>query len=374
VSHISARRITRSAGAAAFAVSVSLSVPAFAKPQHLGDRVLKQGMSGQDVRALQASLTSAGFPTPVKGVFDRTTVRSVRSFERSYHLRVDGVATAVLVHELRKVLAKRSATVASADATKARSGGASAGGTSVTASTKTTARISDSSGHRYPGDSQHMGDRILRQGMSGHDVRVLQDFLTRAGFPTTVDGQFGSGTRSNVIAFQQAHQLRPNGVVTYSVNQVLRAAIASAQTSVQSTGPVSKARLNSNGTATAPANAPASVKAVIAAANRIAFKPYIYGGGHASWDDSGYDCSGSVSYALHGGHLISSPEDSTELESYGSPGAGRWITIWANSGHTYMYVAGLRFDTSAQGSTGGSRWTSERRSSGGYVERHPSGL
>jgi hypothetical protein len=80
-----------------------------------------------------------------------------------------------------------------------------------------------------------------------------------------------------------------------------------------------------------------------------------------------------VSYALHGGHLLSTPEDSTELESYGSRGAGRWITIWANSGHTYMYVAGLRFDTSAQSSTGGSRWTTQRRSNAGYVERHPTG-
>jgi peptidoglycan hydrolase-like protein with peptidoglycan-binding domain len=353
-----------------------------AKSQHLGDRVLKQGMSGQDVRALQRYLTSAGFPTPVKGVFDRTTARNVKSFERSYHMKVDGVATAALIRELRNVLAKRTATAASAetakaasaDATKAGSGGASAGGTGATSSTKTSGRISDSSGHKYPGDSRHLGDRILRQGMSGHDVRVLQDFLTRAGFPTPVDGQFGSGTKSNVIAFQQAHSLRPNGVVTYAVNQVLRAAVGSAQTSVQSTAPVGKAHLNSNGTATAPANAPASVKAVIAAANRIAFKPYIYGGGHGSWNDSGYDCSGSVSYALHGANLISSPEDSTELESYGSPGAGRWITIWANSGHTYMYVAGLRFDTSAQSSTGGSRWTSDRRSNDGFVERHPSGL
>lgn len=116
------------------------------------------------------------------------------------------------------------------------------------------------------------------------------------------------------------------------------------------------------------------IKAVIAAADRIAFKPYIYGGGHGGWNDAGYDCSGSVSYALHGAGLISAPEDSGELEFYGSPGAGRWITVWANAGHTYMYVAGLRFDTAAQGATGGSRWTAEPASSAGYVERHPTGL
>ena len=130
----------------------------------------------------------------------------------------------------------------------------------------------------------------------------------------------------------------------------------------------------SNGLAVAPADAPASVKEIIAAGNKIAFKPYIYGGGHGSWNDSGYDCSGSVSYALHGAGLLSSPEDSTELESYGAAGRGRWVSIWANSGHTYMYVAGLRFDTSAQGGTGGSRWTRAGRSNDGFVVRHPRGL
>jgi cell wall-associated NlpC family hydrolase len=227
-------------------------------------------------------------------------------------------------------------------------------------------------GHKYPGDSRHMGDRVLRQGMSGHDVRVLQDFLTRAGYPTTIDGQFGPATKRNVIAFQKAHNLGPNGVVTYAVNLVLRAAAAAAQKTVQSTAPVGRARLNSDGTATAPANAPAAIKAVIAAGNRIAFKPYIYGGGHGSWNAAGYDCSGSVSYALHGGDLISSPEDSGDLESYGSSGRGRWITTWSNAGHVYMYVAGLRFDTSSHGPNG-SRWTTAGRSSAGFVERHPTG-
>ncbi len=216
-----------------------------------------------------------------------------------------------------------------------------------------------------------MGDRILRQGMSGHDVRVLQDFLTRAGFPTQIDGQFGVGTKRNVQGFQRAHQLAPTGVVTYAVNVALRAAPGAARsTTVQSSAPVGKAQLNADGTATAPADAPAAVKAVIAAGNRIAFKPYVYGGGHGSWNDSGYDCSGSVSYALHGGGLISSPEDSGELESYGSTGAGRWITLWSNSGHVYMYVAGLRFDTSSHGPNG-SRWTTAGRSNAGFVERHP---
>jgi cell wall-associated NlpC family hydrolase len=248
----------------------------------------------------------------------------------------------------------------------ASSGGASAGGVSR------TAVVSD--GHKYPGDSQHLGDRILRSGMSGHDVRVLQDFLTQAGYQTPVVGRFGPTTKHNVVAFQRAHHLSANGVVTWTVSQALRAAVGATQTSVQtSTVAGSRGRV-SHGLAIAPADAPASVKAVIAAGNRIAFKPYVWGGGHGSWNASGYDCSGSVSYALHGGGLLSSPEDSGTLESYGRSGPGTWITIWANGGHVYMYVAGLRFDTSAQGSTGGSRWTTQGRSNSGYVERHPSGL
>ncbi len=205
--------------------------------------------------------------------------------------------------------------------------------------------------------------------MRGHDVRVLQDYLTQAGYATQVDGYFGSTTRQHVISFQRSRHLRPNGVVTWNVSQMLRSAVA-ARASIDA--PTGRARIV-RGRAVAPSNAPTAIKEVIAAANQIAFKPYVYGGGHGSWSSRGYDCSGSVSYALHGGHLLSTPEDSTELESYGSRGAGRWITIWANSGHTYMYVAGLRFDTSAQSSTGGSRWTTQRRSNAGYVERHPTG-
>jgi len=128
-----------------------------------------------------------------------------------------------------------------------------------------------------------------------------------------------------------------------------------------------------DGLAVAPADAPAVVKEVIAAGNKIAFRPYIWAGGHASWSSPGYDCSGSVSYALHGGGLLSSPKNSTGFEVYGRAGAGRWVTIRANSRHVYMYVAGLRFDTSARRSTGGSRWTMQARSNGGFMKRHPAG-
>ena len=133
--------------------------------------------------------------------------------------------------------------------------------------------------------------------------------------------------------------------------------------------PGSQAQLNSDGTATAPADAPDAVKAVIAAANQITNTPYIYGGGHGSFESTGYDCSGSVSYALHGGGFLSSPLDSTGLMTWGEAGPGSWITVFANSGHTFMHVAGLRFDTSGAPP----RWQTDLRDSAGYVVRHPAG-
>ena len=137
--------------------------------------------------------------------------------------------------------------------------------------------------------------------------------------------------------------------------------------------PGQRAKLLSNGDAVAPAGAPLAVRGAIEAANRINHLPYIWGGGHGSFSDSGYDCSGAVSYALHGGGLLSSPLDSTGLEFWGSPGAGNWITVFANSGHTYAVIAGLRWDTSMTGGNG-PRWSTMMRSSAGFVARHPSGL
>jgi cell wall-associated NlpC family hydrolase len=115
------------------------------------------------------------------------------------------------------------------------------------------------------------------------------------------------------------------------------------------------------------------VARVIAAADEIATRPYVFGGGHGSFSSSGYDCSGSVSYALHGGGLLSSPEDSTSLESFGAPGPGQHITIYANSGHAFMVIDGKRFDTVAL-SESGSRWSGGMASTSGFVVRHPEGL
>ena len=124
--------------------------------------------------------------------------------------------------------------------------------------------------------------------------------------------------------------------------------------------------------ASAPASAPAAVKAVIAAANAIAHTPYVWGGGHGSFESSGYDCSGAVSYALHGGDLLSSPLDSTGLTTWGAPGPGKWITVYGNAGHAWMMVAGIAFDTSGGA---GPRWHSPPvNSPSGFIARHPPGL
>ena len=113
------------------------------------------------------------------------------------------------------------------------------------------------------------------------------------------------------------------------------------------------------------------VARVIAAANRIQHKPYKWGGGHGRWNDSGYDCSGSVSYALHGGGLLSRPRDSAGFMSYGAPGRGRRITIYAHPGHAFMVIDGRRFDTS--GMDDGTRWDRTGRPTSGYTVRHPVG-
>jgi hypothetical protein len=138
--------------------------------------------------------------------------------------------------------------------------------------------------------------------------------------------------------------------------------------------PTAKAKLLPNGMLIPPASAPARVKRVIAAANKIRSKPYLWGGGHGKWWDKGYDCSGAVSFALHGGKFLESPLPSGPLASWGEEGEGRWITVFTNPGHAYAVIAGWRFDTS--GSTNGEtgpRWREEARSSAGFIARHPAG-
>jgi hypothetical protein len=148
--------------------------------------------------------------------------------------------------------------------------------------------------------------------------------------------------------------------------------ISAAETDVCT--PTAKARLLKSGQLIPPKSAPARVKAVIAAANRIRTKPYIWGGGHARWWDRGYDCSGSVSFALHGGKFLESPLPSGPMESWGLAGKGRWITVYANAGHAYAVIAGVRWDTAGDSSGTGPRWHEELLNNAGYVARHPAGF
>ena len=136
-----------------------------------------------------------------------------------------------------------------------------------------------------------------------------------------------------------------------------------------------KARLTPDGQAIAPFDSPDQVQRIIAAGNIISRSPYKWGGGHGRWLDDGYDCSGSVSFALAAAGLLEAPLVSGALARWGAAGRGRWVTVFAHDGHVFMEVAGLRFDTSGRDSrSGGSRWQAARRSASGFKVRHPPGL
>jgi cell wall-associated NlpC family hydrolase len=132
--------------------------------------------------------------------------------------------------------------------------------------------------------------------------------------------------------------------------------------------------VEASGYARAPVNAPDAIKRIIQAGNLIARAPYLWGGGHGAWQDKGYDCSGSVSYALAAGGMLGYSQTSGQLMNWGAPGPGHWLTIYANQGHVFMYVAGLRFDTSGRAGDHASRWQLAPRTADGFEVRHYPGL
>jgi peptidoglycan hydrolase-like protein with peptidoglycan-binding domain len=322
-------------------------------------RGLRPGTTGPAVRHLQKMLAHLGYVVRADGQFGGHTANVVRSFRAATGLPRSSRVTPKFVRMLKR----------------AQYGGA--------------------------GDRRWLGIRKLRVGAKGRDVRVLQKDLTALGYTAATDGEFGPRTRVSVRSFERAAGLQIDGVVSAREARTLKKVVrtgheagAVSQTSTTLTAaptltiapapdaPASNqiagaaptpGTIGADGLAIAPPGAPAAVVAIIAAGNQIAHKPYLYGGGHTSWTDSGYDCSGSVSFALHGAGLIDTPMSSYDFPGWGQPGAGQWVTIYGMQSHAYMVVAGLRFDTSAS-KGGGSRWTTAPRSSAGYIAVHPAGL
>jgi peptidoglycan hydrolase-like protein with peptidoglycan-binding domain len=336
---------------------------------------LKRGAHGARVAQVQRWLGL----TPDR-IFGPATRRAVKRFQRRHGLTVDGVVGPATWRALRAAHARTTARRRGGTSRRGavrelqRALGISADGVFGPATQAAVKRFQRSHGLTADGivgpatwalikqvrarqRGAHFTPGHARVHSRGGSVVRLQRALG-----ITADGVFGPGTARAVRAFQRSHGLTADGVVgpaTWSalghpgVTTVLK------RRGSHSGGP--------------HGGLPITVRRVIAAASRIAHKPYKYGGGHGQWNDSGYDCSGSVSFALHGAGLLGSPLTSGGFQSWGAAGRGRWITIYANPGHVYMVVNGRRFDTTGRDESG-SRWQWRKRSSAGYTVRHPSGL
>ena len=260
-------------------------------------------------RGAKVGLVQRVLGLKVDRIFGPATKRAVKRFQRRHGLTVDGIVGPATYAALKRV--------------DRRSSGSSGGG----------------------------NPRVRSRGTL---VRSLQ---RRLGIPA--DGVFGPQTKAAVKRFQRSRGLYPDGVV----GPLTWRALGRAGMSVV----LKRGSLRGGG-----GGGGSAVQRVIAAANRIATHPYKWGGGHGRWQDTGYDCSGSVSYALHGGGLLKRALDSSGFMRYGAPGKGRQITIYANPGHVFMVINGRRFDTTGRSSTG-SRWQPDMRSTAGYTVRHPVG-
>jgi peptidoglycan hydrolase-like protein with peptidoglycan-binding domain len=313
-----------------------------------------------DVKSVQAALHVSA-----DGEFGPETETAIRRFQAEHGLHVDGIVGpqtwGALGQHGKALLTPPPSALPQPKARTAP--GAHVSTVATAASAGGRARVADSNG----------GTAVAPGTTAPHTINYVRTL--QAALHISVDGEFGPETEAAIKRFQSEHGLEVDGVVGpetwgalgyHGMKELHPPAWALPHRATATTG-------GSTGGAAPNSSAEAIVDRVIAAANEIATRPYVWGGGHGSFESSGYDCSGSVSYALHGGGLLSAPEDSTGLESFGEPGPGRYITIYANAEHAWMTIDGRRFDTVALAETG-NRWSDTMASTAGFVVRHPAGL
>ena len=217
------------------------------------------------------------------------------------------------------------------------------------------------------------GSRGARAGAAATQQRAVEPLPTRNARAKAIEPVAGETAATAALPTEDITAQPSRGRASGPVPRLAKRRQQRPRTGPTDDPAISDAEVLKGGIALPPIEAPQPVHDIIEAGNSIARTPYLWGGGHGKWLDKGYDCSGSVSYALAAGGLLGGPLDSGRLMSWGAPGRGRWVTIYTNPGHVFMVVAGVRFDTSGNRVTG-SRWQSTMRSTGGFVARHPPGL